>query len=167
MASFGTSGTKLHILSVVVENKAGVLSRVASLFARRAFNIHSLAVAPTDDPALSRITMVVDVESAPLEQMVMQLDKLINVLSITELAPSEAVQRELLIVTVTADPATRGQVIELVGVFEGRIVSVGLEAIMVSLEGSPDKLDDFENLLRPYGIVAIQRTGTIALPRLQ
>jgi len=167
MASFGTSGTKLHILSVVVENKAGVLSRVASLFARRAFNIHSLAVAPTEDPALSRITMVVDVESAPLEQMVMQLDKLINVLSITELAPSEAVQRELLIVTVAADPAIRGQVIELVGVFEGRIVSVGLEAIMVSLEGAPDKLDDFENLLRPYGIVAIQRTGSIALPRLQ
>lgn len=167
MAAFTTSGTKLHILSVLVENKAGVLSRVASLFARRAFNIHSLAVAPTEDAKFSRITMVVDVESAPLEQMVKQLDKLINVIDITELSPEEAVQRELLLVTVAAEPSVRGQVIELVQVFEGRIVNVGFDSIMVSLEGAPDKLEDFENLLRPYGIVAIQRTGSIALPRLQ
>jgi len=158
---------KHHILSVLVENKAGVLTRVAGLFARRGFNINSLAVAPTDDERFSRLTMVVDVESAPLEQMVKQLDKLINVIEITELGPGEAVARELLLVTICATPDVRGQVIELVQVFGGRIVSVGHEAIMVSLEGAPDKLDDFENLMRPYGLDAIQRSGRIALPRLR
>jgi acetolactate synthase-1/3 small subunit len=156
-----------HILSVLVENKAGVLTRVAGLFARRGFNIHSLAVAPTDDVRFSRITMAVDVQSAPLDQMVKQLDKLVNVIEITELAPGQAVARELLLVMVRAEPETRGQVIELAGIFEARIVNVGHEAIMVSLEGAPDKLNDFENLVRPYGILAIQRTGEIALPRLQ
>jgi acetolactate synthase-1/3 small subunit len=156
-----------HILSVLVENKAGVLTRVAGLFARRGFNIHSLAVAPTDDERFSRITMAVDVQSAPLDQMVKQLDKLVNVIEITELAPGASVARELLLIMVKADPEVRSQVIELVGIFEARIVSVGHEAIIVSLEGAPDKLDDFENLVRPYGILAIQRTGAIALPRLQ
>jgi acetolactate synthase-1/3 small subunit len=157
---------KHHILSVLVENKAGVLTRVAGLFARRGFNIFSLAVAPTEDERFSRITMVVDVQSAPLEQMIRQLDKLVNVLEITELAPGDSVERELLLVTVQASPEIRGQVIELVGVFEGRILNVGYDSILVSLEGSPHKLDDFENLLRPYGIVAIQRSGRVALPRL-
>ena len=158
---------KHHMLSVLVENKAGVLTRVAGLFARRGFNIHSLAVAPTDDERFSRISMVVDVESAPLEQMIKQLDKLINVIEITELGPAESVERELLLVTVQAAPEIRGQVIELVGVFEGRILNVGLDSVLVSLEGAPDKLDDFENLLRPYGIRSIQRTGRVALPRLE
>lgn len=157
---------KPHLIGVLVENKAGVLTRVAGLFARRGFNIHSLAVAPTEDDRFSRLTMVVDLESAPLEQMIKQLDKLINVIEIHELAPGKAVARELLLVTVRADPDIRGQVIELVGVFDGRIVNVGHDSIMVSLEGAPDKLDDFENLLRPYGIIAIQRTGRIALPRI-
>ena len=158
---------KHHILSVLVENRSGVLSRVAGLFARRGFNIHSLAVAPTDDERFSRISMVVDVQSAPLDQMIKQLDKLINVIEIEELAPFDAVSRELLLVTVCATPDQRGQVIELVQVFEGRILNVGHEAILVSLDGAPDKLDDFENLLRPYGIQAIQRTGRVALSRLQ
>ncbi len=162
-----SSEVKHHILTVLVENKAGVLTRVAGLFARRGFNIHSLAVAPTDDERFSRMSMVVDVESAPLEQMVKQLDKLINVIEIEELAPGRAVQRELLLVTIAAGPDTRSQVLELVGIFEGRIVSVGPDALMVSLEGAPDKLDDFEALVRPYGIVALQRTGRIALPRLR
>ena len=103
-----------HILSVLVENKPGVLARVAGLFARRGFNIFSLAVAPTDDERFSRITVVVDVESAPLEQIVKQLDKLINVVKITELAPGDSVERELLLATVAATPEIRGQVIELV-----------------------------------------------------
>jgi len=156
-----------HMLSVLVENKAGVLTRVAGLFARRGFNIHSLAVAPTEDERFSRISMVVDVQSAPLEQMIKQLDKLINVIEISELAPHEAVSRELLLVTVSATPDERSQVIELVQVFEGRILNVGHDSILVTLDGGPDKLDDFENLLRPYGIVAIQRTGRVALPRLE
>jgi acetolactate synthase-1/3 small subunit len=158
---------KLHILSVLVENRSGVLTRIAGLFARRGFNIHSLAVAPTEDERFSRISMVVDTQSAPVEQMIKQLDKLINVIEIEELAPQEAVSRELLLVTVCATPEERGQVIELVQVFEGRILNVGHDSILVSLDGAPDKLDDFENLLRPYGIAAIQRTGRVALPRLQ
>ena len=115
-----------HILSVLVENKAGVLARVAGLFSRRGFNIYSLAVAPTDeDEHFSRITIVVDVESAPLEQVIMQLDKLINVVSIGELSPAEAVERELVLVTVAVGPTERSQVIQLVGVFGGEVVSVG------------------------------------------
>ena len=156
-----------HMLSVLVENKAGVLTRVAGLFARRGFNIHSLAVAPTDDPSLSRISMVVDVQSAPLEQMIKQLDKLINVIEISELAPGAAVSRELLIVTVSALPEGRSQVLELVRIFEGRILNVGHDSILISLDGSPDKLDDFEQLLAPFGIIAIQRTGRVAVPRLE
>jgi acetolactate synthase-1/3 small subunit len=162
-----SSEQKHHILSVLVENKAGVLARVAGLFARRGFNIYSLAVAPTDDDRLSRITIVVDVESRPLEQVTKQLFKLINVVKITELAPDEAVEREMMLLSVKAEPATRGQIIELVQVFEGRIVDVGHEQLTVMLAGSPAKLDDLEELVRPYGIVELQRTGRVALPKLE
>ena len=151
---------------VTVENKAGVLARVAGLFARRGFNIFTLAVAPTEDERFSRITIVVDVESSPLEQITKQLFKLINVVKISELDPREAVERELLLVTVEAACRHRSQVIELVGVFEGRILDVGHEQLTLSLDGHPDKLDDFEELLRPYGIVELQRTGRVALPRI-
>jgi acetolactate synthase-1/3 small subunit len=166
-APTGNAGTvRHHILSVLVENRPGVLNRVAGLFARRGYNIHSLAVAPTDDPRFSRITTVVDVASSPLPQMIKQLDKLINVIEIEELSPADAVERELLMVTVQADPATRGQVIELVGVFDARILNVGADALTISLEGHPSKLDDFERLMRGYGITAVQRTGRVALPKL-
>jgi acetolactate synthase-1/3 small subunit len=156
-----------HTLSVLVENKAGVLARVAGLFARRGFNIYSLAVAPTDDERFSRITIVVDVESTPLEQVTKQLFKLINVVKINELDPTSAVERELMLATVKAEPGTRGQVIELVGVFEGRIVDVGHEQLTVMLAGTPAKIDDFEELMRTYEIVELQRTGRVALPRLE
>ena len=156
-----------HILSVLVENKAGVLARVAGLFTRRGFNIYSLAVAPTDeDERFSRITIVVDVESAPLEQVVQQLDKLVNVVAISELAPADAVERELLLATVEAQPAERSQVIQLVGVFGGEVVDVGSGAITVMLAGRPEKIDDFEGLLEGYGVVELQRTGRVALPKL-
>ncbi|MDP9020092.1 MAG: acetolactate synthase small subunit [Actinomycetota bacterium] len=157
---------KQHILSVLVENKAGVLARVASLFARRGFNIYSLAVAPTDDERFSRITVVVDVEATPLEQITKQLFKLVNVVKISELDPAASVERELLLCTVRADPAVRGQVIELVQIFEGRILAVGTDVLTVSLEGHPSKVDDFEELIRSYGIVDLQRTGRVALPKL-
>src|SRR3954463_11750755 len=124
-----------HTLSVLVENKAGVLARVAGLFARRGFNIYSLAVAPTDDERFSRITIVVDVESAPLEQVTKQLFKLINVVKISELDPASAVERELMLATIRAEPMTRGQVIELVNVFEGRIIDVGHDEVTVMLAG--------------------------------
>ena len=156
-----------HILSVLVENRAGVLARVASLFARRGFNIFSLAVAPSEDERFSRITIVADVESATLEQIVKQLFKLIDVVKISELDPDNSVERELFLATVRAAPETRGQVVELVQIFEGKILAVGQDAITVSLEGAPAKLDDFEELLRGYGIVELQRTGRIALPKLE
>ncbi|MDQ3641691.1 MAG: acetolactate synthase small subunit [Actinomycetota bacterium] len=156
-----------HTLSVVVENKAGVLSRVAGLFSRRGFNIYSLAVAPTDDERFSRITIVVDVDSSRLEQITKQLFKLVNVVKIRELDPAESVERELMLCTVAAATDVRSQVIELVQVFEGRIVNVGHDQLTVSLDGTPRKIDDFEDLLRPYGIVEFQRTGRVALPKLE
>jgi acetolactate synthase-1/3 small subunit len=159
-------GGKQHILSVLVENKAGVLARVASLFARRGFNIYSLAVAPTDDERFSRITVVVDVEATPLEQITKQLFKLVNVVKISELEPAASVERELLLCTVRADPSVRSQVVELVQIFEGRILAVGNDVLTVSLEGHPGKIDDFEELVRSYGIVELQRTGRVALPKL-
>jgi acetolactate synthase I/III small subunit len=155
-----------HILTVLVENKAGVLARVAGLFSRRGFNIFSLAVAPTDDERFSRITIVVDVESAPLEQVIGQLDKLVNVVTITELAPEDAVQRELLLATVEAEPEARSQVIQLVGVFGGEVLDVGATRLTVMLAGPPDTLDSFEGLLETYEVIEIQRTGLVALPRL-
>jgi acetolactate synthase-1/3 small subunit len=156
-----------HTLSVLVENRAGVLARVSGLFARRAYNIHSLAVAPTDDERFSRITIVVDAESAPLEQVTKQLFKLIDVVKISELHPADSIERELLLATVKAAPEIRGQVLELVQVFEGRILGVGHDEITISLDGHPGKIDDFEELLRPYGIVELQRTGRVALPKLE
>jgi acetolactate synthase-1/3 small subunit len=159
--------TTHHILSVLVENKAGVLARVAGLFSRRGYNIESLAVAPTDDERFSRITIVVDAESAPVEQITKQLFKLINVIKISELTPAEAVERELMLASVRADSATRSGVIELVQVFEGKIVDVGSETLTLMLSGTPTKLNDFEDLIRPFGIVELQRTGRVALPRLE
>jgi acetolactate synthase-1/3 small subunit len=155
-----------HILTVVVENKAGVLSRVAGLFSRRGFNIFSLAVSPTDDERFSRITMVVDAESAPLEQVVKQLNKLINVIKITELSPEGSVERELMMVTVRATAEARSHVTELTAIFEAKIVDVGFEAMTIMVAGEPDKLDAFSDLVKQFGIVELQRTGRVALPRL-
>ena len=160
-------GPQHHILSVLVQNKPGVLARVSGLFARRGYNIFSLAVAPTENEAFSRITIVIDVESAPVEQIVKQLFKLIEVVKISELDPRRSVERELLLATVKVTPETRGQVVELTNIFEGKILAVGVDAITVSLDGHPDKLDDFVELLTGYGIVEMQRTGRVALPKLQ
>jgi acetolactate synthase-1/3 small subunit len=155
-----------HTLTVLVENRSGVLARVSSLFARRGFNIVSLAVAPTDDDAFSRITIVVDVEQTSVEQITKQLFKLVNVIKITELPPDDSVERELLLLSVAAGPEHRSQVIELVGVFGGRIVDVGAEALTVMLADDPGRLDDFADLMRPYVITELQRTGRVALPKL-
>ena len=155
-----------HTLVVLVENKAGVLARVAGLFARRGFNIVSLAVAPTEDDRFSRLTIVVDADSAPLYQVVQQLDKLINVVDIKELHPSHSVERELLVATVRAGPELRGQVMDLVRIFEARVLNVGADAMMVSLSGSPSRISDFARLLQDYGIMELQRTGKVALASL-
>jgi acetolactate synthase I/III small subunit len=161
-------GTSLnhHILSVLVQNRPGVLARVASLFARRGYNIYSLAVAPAEDDGMSRITIVVDVDMSPLEQIVKQLFKLIDVVKISELDPRRSVERELLLATIRVASENRAQIVELTNIFEGKILAVGVEAITVSLEGHPDKIDDFEELLGGYGIVELQRTGRVALPKL-
>ncbi len=162
-----TAGERHHILSVLVENKAGVLSRVAGLFSRRGFNIYSLAVAPTEeDGRFSRLTIVVDAESAPLDQVVQQLDKLVNVVAISQLAPSDAIERELMLATVAVGPAERSQLIQLVGVFGGEVVDVGTDGLTVMLAGRPEKLGDFEHLLDAYRVVELQRTGRVALSKL-
>jgi acetolactate synthase I/III small subunit len=179
----GAAPPRHHIVTAMVENKAGVLARVASLFSRRGFNIFSLAVAPTDDERFSRITIVVDVESAPLEQIMKQLDKLVNVVTITELAPEEAIEREMLLVTVAAGAtaAERADLVALVGEFGGSIVDGGPDQepggqehdvqerggrVTVMLAGTPSRIDDFEDMVRPFGITELQRTGLVALPKL-
>jgi acetolactate synthase-1/3 small subunit len=161
------SAPRHHVLSVLVENRAGVLARVSSLFARRGYNIYSLAVAPTDDLRFSRITVVVDVESAPLEQVVKQLNKLVNVIKISELDPRDSVERELMLLTVRTPAGARSEVLEVVSLFDAKVLDVGPEELTVSLDDHPERLDDLESLLRPYGIVDLQRTGRVALPRLE
>jgi acetolactate synthase-1/3 small subunit len=169
----GAAPPRHHIVTAMVENKAGVLARVASLFSRRGFNIFSLAVAPTDDERFSRITIVVDVESAPLEQIMKQLDKLVNVVTITELAPEEAIEREMLLVTVAAGAtaAERADLVALVGEYGGSIVDDDPDQerggrVTVMLAGTPSRIDDFEDMVRPFGITELQRTGLVALPKL-
>lgn len=155
-----------HILSVLVENKAGVLARVALLFSRRGFNIYSLAVAPTDDERFSRITMVVDVETAPLEQITKQLHKLVNVLKISEIDPAEAVEVECMLVTVVAEGGSRSRVLELVELFRGQVLDVSTDRLTLMFSLAPSALDDVEALLGEFGIVEVQRSGRIALAKL-
>ena len=153
-------------LVVTVENKSGVLARVAGLFARRGFNIESLAVAPTDNENFSRLTIVVELASSPLEQVIKQLDKLINVVEIRELHPDHSVERELMIVTVEAEPDRRDELVEHLDRAGGKVLSVGVDRMMLSLVGPPARIDEFEDLLRPHGIVELQRTGRVALAAL-
>ena len=158
---------EFHTIVVRVENKAGVLARIAGLFSRRGFNIESLAVAPTDDDRFSRITIVVDVTSTSIDQVVKQLDKLINVLEIRELDAATSVERELLLATVkTATSEARREILDLVQIFDAQVLNVGFDQLMVSLAGSQRRLDDFEALLGRYGILDMQRTGKIALGEL-
>ena len=154
-----------HTLSVLVENKPGVLTRVAGLFARRSFNIHSLAVGPTEHDEISRITVVVDVEGGPLEQVTKQLNKLIHVLKIVELEPSASVQRELLLVKVRADLAQRSHVLEVVELFRARVVDVVPDAVTIEATGSPDKLAALLAALEPFGVREIVQSGTVAIGR--
>lgn len=162
-----SGGIHHHVLSVLVENRAGVLARIAQLFSRRGYNIFSLAVAPTDDSRFSRITIVVDVDSAPLEQITKQLHKLINVIKISELDPADSVECELLVATVNADISARGYVMELVALFDGKIIDVGTDKLTVLATGEPGRLDDFSELLGSFGIVELQRTGRVALAKLE
>ena len=154
-----------HTLSVLVENKPGVLTRVSALFARRGFNIDSLAVGVTEDPTLSRITLVVSAEDTPLEQISKQLYKLINVIKIQDLEPGERIDRELVLFKVNAPLERRHEVIEVANVFRAKIVDVGKNSLTIEATGSNDKLSAMEDLLRAYGIKELARTGKIALAR--
>jgi acetolactate synthase-1/3 small subunit len=154
-----------HTLSVLVENKPGALARVAGLFARRDFNIDSLAVGETDDPSVSRMTIVVSVEATkPLEQCTKQLHKLINVLRISEL-PTDAVEREMALIKVSASAGKRAQVLEIAEIFRAKVVDVDSDALVIEATGTPEKVQALEELLRPHGIVEMARTGRIALAR--
>ncbi len=157
--------TSKHTLSVLVENRPGVLTRVAALFARRGFNIHSLAVGPTEHPEVSRITVVVDVEDLPLEQVTKQLNKLVNVIKIVELEPSASVQRELLLVKVKADLQTRSHVLETVQLFRAKVVDVAADAVTIEVTGTSDKLEAFLRVMEPFGIRELVQSGLVAISR--
>ncbi|MGH3671615.1 MAG: acetolactate synthase small subunit [Pseudonocardiaceae bacterium] len=154
-----------HIMSVLVENKPGVLARVAGLFSRRGFNIHSLAVGPTETADISRMTIVVAVDELPLEQVTKQLNKLINVIKIVELEPATAVQRELLLVKVRADTTVRSQVLETVSLFRAKVVDVSPEALTIEATGTADKLDALLRMLEPFGVREMVQSGMVALGR--
>jgi acetolactate synthase-1/3 small subunit len=154
-----------HTLSVLVENTPGVLARVASLFSRRGFNIDSLAVGPTEDPEVSRMTIVVNVEDLPLEQVTKQLNKLVNVIKIVELDASAAVERELMLVKVRADLTTRSHILETVQLFRGKVVDVSADAVIVEATGSVDKLEALLRVLEPFGVKELVQSGMVAIGR--
>ncbi|HQR28108.1 MAG TPA: acetolactate synthase small subunit [Nocardioides sp.] len=154
-----------HTLSVLVEDKPGVLARIAGLFSRRGFNIDSLAVGPTELPDVSRMTIVVSVEDLPLEQVTKQLNKLVEVIKIVELDGPGSVNRELLLVKVRADVDTRGQVLDAVQLFKARVVDVAPEAVTIEITGNADKLADFLRIIEPFGIRELVQSGMVAIGR--
>ena len=154
-----------HVLSLLVEDKPGLLTRVAGLFSRRGFNIKSLAVGPTEIDGLSRITVVVDVEDLPLEQVTKQLNKLINVIKIVELDPEQAVQREHLLIKVRVDNTTRSQILEAVNLFRARVVDVSTDALVIEVTGDSGKVQALLRVLEPYGIREIAQSGLLAIGR--
>lgn len=154
-----------HILSVLVENKPGVLARVSGLFSRRGFNIESLAVGPTEDPNISRMTIVIDADDLKLEQITKQLHKLVNVLKISDLDPKDSVERELVLIKVNAPPDKRAEVVETANIFRANIIDVSKTTLTIEITGTATKIQALEDLLRPYGIKELVRTGKIALAR--
>jgi acetolactate synthase I/III small subunit len=154
-----------HILALTVENKPGVLTRITGLFARRGFNIDTLAVGPTDDPALSRITITLDGAVHQMDQVTKQLHKLINVIKIRDLEPEETLARELALFKVAADGASRAEVMQIVEIFRAKIVDVAKRSIVIEVTGTRAKIEAFEALVRPFGLIEMVRTGEIAVAR--
>ena len=154
-----------HVLSILVENKPGVLTRIAGLFARRGFNIDTLTVGPTDDDHLSRITLTVDGALHPIDQVTKQLHKLVNVIKIRDLEPDETVARELALFKITADAESRGQIMQFTDIFRGKVVDVSKRSITVEITGTDDKIEAFERMVRPFGLIEMVRTGEIAIAR--
>jgi acetolactate synthase-1/3 small subunit len=155
----------IHTLSVQLENKPGALARVTQLFARRGYNIESLAVGPTERPDVSRLTLRVDCSEHSLEQIVKQMHKLVNVLRVLELAPGDAVERELALIAVSAPPDKRAELLALADVFGARVADLGRDALVFEIVGRSDDVDSFEELVRPHGVRELARTGRIALRR--
>ena len=164
-ASAGVRTGRKHILSILVENKPGVLTRIAGLFARRGFNIDTLAVGPTDDPTLSRITLTLDGAMHPIDQVTKQLHKLVNVIKIRDLEPTETVARELALFKVAADGASRAEVMQMVEIFRGKIIDVAKRSVIVEVTGSWEKIEAFERMVRPFVLIEMARTGEIAISR--
>jgi acetolactate synthase-1/3 small subunit len=164
-AAGGIHTGRKHILSLLVENKPGVLARISGLFSRRGFNITTLAVGPTDDPTMSRITLTLDGALHPIDQVTKQLHKLVNVIKIRDLEPEEAVARELALFKVSADHDTRGQVMEFAEIFRGKVIDVSKRSLTVEITGTDDKIEAFEQVIRPFGLIEMVRTGEIAISR--
>jgi len=164
-AAAGVRTGRKHILSILVENKPGVLTRIAGLFARRGFNIDTLAVGPTEDERISRITLTLDGAVHPIDQVTKQLHKLVNVLKIRDLEPDQTLARELAVFKVTADGPARTEVMQICEIFRAKIVDVTRRSIVAEVTGTCDKVDAFEQLLRPFGLVEMARTGEIAISR--
>ncbi|MEO7130039.1 MAG: acetolactate synthase small subunit [Dermatophilaceae bacterium] len=154
-----------HTLSVLVEDKPGVLARVAALFSRRGFNIESLAVGPTEIPEISRMTAVVEVEGSALEQVTKQLNKLIEVLKVVELEPTSSVQRKILLVKVRADAVARSQIVDTINLFKAKVIDVSTDAVTIECTGSADKLRALLDVLEPFGIKELVQSGTVAMGR--
>jgi len=164
-AAAGALTGRKHVLSILVENRPGVLARVAGLFSRRGFNIDTLAVGPTEDPEVSRITLTVDGAVHPIDQVTKQLHKLVNVIKIRDLEPAETVARELALFKISADGASRGEVMQVVEIFRGKIIDVTRRSVIVEITGTWEKIEAFERMVRPFGLVEMARTGEIAISR--
>jgi acetolactate synthase-1/3 small subunit len=164
-ASTGVRTGRKHTLSILVENKPGVLTRIAGLFARRGFNIDTLSVGPTDDDRFSRITLTVDGAVHPIDQVTKQLHKLVNVLKIRDLEPEESVARELALFKVSVDGSQRGEAMQICSIFRGRVVDVDRRSLIFEITGTNEKIEAFEQMLRPLGMVEMMRTGEIAIAR--
>jgi acetolactate synthase-1/3 small subunit len=165
-AAGGIHTGRKHILSILVENKPGVLTRIAGLFARRGFNIDTLTVGPTDDEHVSRITLTVDGALHPIDQVTKQLHKLINVLKIRDLEPSDTVARELALFKVAVnDGSQRAEVMQIAEIFRGKVVDVTKRSLVVEVTGTTEKIAAFESMVRPFGLIEMMRTGEIAIAR--
>jgi len=164
-ATAGLRTGRKHLLSILVENKPGVLTRVAGLFARRGFNIDTLTVGPTDDDSVSRVTLTLDGALHPIDQVTKQLHKLINVLKIRDLEPTETVTRELALFKVSVDGNQRGEVLQICEIFRGKVVDVTKRSVIVEVTGTTEKVEAFERMVRPFGLIEMMRTGEIAISR--
>ena len=164
-AAVGLRTGRKHVLSILVENRPGVLTRIAGLFARRGFNIETLTVGPTDNDQFSRITLTVDGALHPIDQVTKQLHKLVNVLKIRDLEPAEALARELALFKVNTDGAARTEVMQICEIFRAKVVDVTKRSIVAEVTGTCDKIDAFEALVRPFGLIEMARTGELAISR--